>query len=250
MLVGNKNTFMSLYCADLMKIRKLHVIYPWVTLFITIAIPLLTYLYNTLPALQESSLALWLTSPFNITYEMQGSNGLLYNYFFVVAVYLLVELYSRNLADLEGRGSLLRNAFLLSLLSSYIISACVWMGTGYPSSGSSVMGFNILLFASFETYDSELINRMSEKRQGARRTLEIVSATIVVLLVIVSSLIFMYLNGNNFWYVHLTGGALFVPLYLLYLNRWIRPRFDAAVEGIEARLGMRLKGIVTRSGKQ
>jgi hypothetical protein len=229
-----------------MKLRKPHLIYPWITLFITLAIPLLTYLYNSVPGARGSSLALWITSPFNVTYELQNANGLFYNYILVVIVYLAVELYSRNMADLVGRNSLIRSAFLLSVLSSYIISAAVWFSVGFPSSGTSVIAFNLLLFAAFETYDSELINRLSERRQGMKRTLEVVSIAILALLIMVSALLFMYLNGNSFWYIHMAGGLIFAPIYLLYLNRGVRPKFDAFVEGTETGVERDLKGIIKK----
>lgn len=204
---------------------------PWITLYVAILIPLLTFVYLNLPLNIRNNAALWITSPFNISYEL-GGNGLALNYALVVLIFLLVELYSRNIADLKGRASLIRNAGLLSIVSAYIASAIMWIATGSPSAGTSIIAFNVLVFFSFETYDSELITRMSEKR-NARKTLEIVSLAFVVLVISVSAVLFIYLNRNTFWYVHILGAIIFAPIYYIYLSRHVKQIVDRTEERFE-----------------
>jgi hypothetical protein len=216
-----------------MEERRFHFAFPWITLYIALIIVLFTYIYASLPFGMQNGFALWITSPFNIFYEMQSANGLFYNYFLVILIYLLVELYTRNTADLKHRVALIRNAAIFSVFSSYVVSAIIWAGVGFPSSGTSIIAFNVLLFAAFETYDSELIKRMSERRVGIKRTLEISSIVFVVLLVMVSMLLFIYLNGNTFWYVHIAGGMVFAPIYYIYLSYRIRWKVDEFEEKLE-----------------
>jgi hypothetical protein len=221
---------------------RFHFRFPWTTIYIAILVPLITFLYNQAPAAWHTSLLVWLTSPFNITYELQG-NGILYNYAFLVVIYLIVELYTRNLAHLKGRVALIRNAGLLSVLASYIAAALVWWHTGFPSSGTSILAFNVLIFAAFETYDAELIKRMSERGERFRRKLEIASLSFVALLLMISAILFIYLNGNQFWYIHILGGIIFGAGYYLYLNGWVRPRIDRFEEVLEEDVERDLKEV-------
>ncbi|MDE1855224.1 MAG: hypothetical protein KGH57_02820 [Candidatus Micrarchaeota archaeon] len=213
-----------------MATKGFHFRVPWTTIYIAILVPLLTYLYGTLPQAWKTPLMLWITSPFNITYD---SSGLLLNYVLLVFIYLMVDIYTRNIAHLKHRVSLIRNAGLISVFSSYIVSALVWHYTGYPSSGTSILAFNVLIFSAFETYDAELIKRMSERGESFRKRLEIVSISFIFLVLILSAILFIYLNGNTFWYVHILGGVIFAPIYYIYLNRWVRPRIDRFEEVIE-----------------
>jgi hypothetical protein len=215
-----------------MATKGFHFRIPWTTIYIAALVPLITYLYGIAPAAWRGPLLLWLTSPFNLTYELLGA-GLLYNYALLVIIYLLVDIYTRNIAHLKGRVSLIRNAGLISVLSSYMVSAVIWAYVGLPSSGTSILAFNALIFAAFETYDAELIKRMSERRENFSRKLEIASLVFIALLLILSGLLFVYINANEFWYVHMLGGALFAVMYYVYLNRWVRPRIDSFEEVLE-----------------
>lgn len=216
-----------------MRRRGFHFNFPWITLYIAILIPLSTMAYAALPKSLQGGVALWISSPFNITYELGNVSSFFYNYLLVVFIYLFAELYTRNIADMKGRVSLIRNAFLFSVLASYIVSAIVWNFVGLPSSGTSIMAFNVLIFSAFETYDSELIRRMSERRQAQHRALEIISLVFAALVIILSMLFFIYLNENGYWYVHIAGGALFALIYPIYLIKWVRPRLDALEEKLE-----------------
>ncbi len=212
--------------------RRFHFEIPWTTIYIAVLIAAVTYGYLHMPASIKNNYTLWATSPFNISYEL-SNNGAFYNYVLVVLIYLFVELYSRNIADLKGRESLIRNAAIFSIVSAYAASAIVWLLVGMPSSGSSILAFNVLLFFAFETYDSELIKRMSEKRMHLRKTIEIVSLAFVLILIAASMVLFVYLNGNEFWYIHILGGAIFAPIYLFYLSRRVRPKVDRFEEVLE-----------------
>ncbi len=218
-----------------MAAMNFHFKFPWTTTYLAILVPFITYLYIHAPVSWQTPLAVWLSSPFNIFYEMQG-NGIFYNYVLLIAVYLIVELYTRNLAHLKGRVALIRNAAVMSVLASYITSLVVWQYAGFPSSGTSILAFNVLIFASFETYDAELIKRMSERGEHFRRRLEIASLAFIALLLALSAALFVYLDGNEFWYIHIIGGIIFGASYYVYLNRWVRPRMDRFEEAVEERV--------------
>ncbi len=204
---------------------------PLITIFVMIAIPLVTFLYTHAPTyLRDSYAVILITSPFNIAYEISGL-GFFWNYMFIVLAYFFIEFYSRNLADIRGRDSLIDNAFMFSVLSAYITSAIVWLLVGAPSVGTSVIGFTVFIFFAFETMDSELIDRISENKKIVALAAIAIFA-FVAIVIAWSMLLFVYLNGNPDWYVHLIGGAIFAMLFSTYV-KWLRLRIDTEEERIK-----------------
>ena len=205
---------------------------PWLTLLVAVAIPLITFYYASLPiALQASNSIQWLTSPFNITQEMAGV-GFYYNYVLLVVVFLMVELYSRNIAKLRDKDFIMDNALIISAFSSYVTSAIVWFVTGRPSMGTSVLGFNIFIFFAIDLIDSEFLIRVPSDRKKPGLILAIATIAFVALLVDAAGLLYVYIDSNQFWYVHLLGGAIFIQFFLIYL--WfIRYSVDKLEEEIE-----------------
>ena len=196
---------------------RLHL--PYITIAIALAVPLVTYLYTaTLPLTGASFFVMWATSPFNIFYE-QAANGWVYNYVLLVVVFALVESYSRYMADIRGRDSLVDHSFLLSVIASYIASLIVWDLLGIPAVGTSVIAFCMLLFFVAETTDSELINRLRERHRRAGYKAEVLMFAYAALLLGFSAIFFSYLNKNQYWYIHLIGGAVFGMMLLLYITR-------------------------------
>jgi uncharacterized protein YacL len=234
-----------------MATNRFHLRVPWTTIFIAALVALVTYVYALLPAAYKSPLLLWLTSPFNLTYEL---NNLAYNYVLLVVIFLFVDVYTTGIAELTHRKSLIRNVAILGIISSYAVSTIWWVGSGFPSSGTSILAFCALIFAAAETYSSELIKRISKRNEALTTRLKIASAAFVFLVLILSTILFVYLNGNQFWYIHVVGGLIFIPLFYAYMDRRLRRRVDAleerAEEGVKLELENETKEIEKRAPRR
>ncbi len=194
-----------------------HLHLPYLTIFVVLAVPAVTLAYSLIvhAGMGGNYLYIFLSSPFNIFYE-QASNGILYNYIVLLAIFALVESYSRYMADIRERDSLVDHAFVLSAVASYAASAIVWATIGTPASGTSVLAFCMLLFFVAETTDSELINRLRERHMRKGYNAEVLVFAYAALLLGFSTVFFAYLNRNQYWFIHLIGGAIFGLLLYAY----------------------------------
>jgi hypothetical protein len=209
---------------------------PWITILVALLIPLITYCYMTLPVgLASNKTVIWLVSPFNITQEIGGA-GVYYNYALIVVTFLFVELYSRNMAKLQDRDFIMDNALILSVFSAYVASLIVWFAVGTPSMGSSIIGFNLFIFFAIDLIDSEFLVRVPADRNKPALIFSIITAACVILMIDASAILYIYISGNQFWYVHLLGGAIFVQFFLMYL--WFT-RY--AVDRMEKEIGVDFK---------
>jgi hypothetical protein len=200
---------------------RFHFHIPIITIFLVLIIAIVSYAYANLPIqLKSSNPVLWLSSPFNIYYEL-ANNGIIYNFALVVIIYLLIELYSRNLADLKGRDSLIDNAFYISVIAAYLTSLSVWLVFGVPSVGTSIIGFTAIIFFAIEITDSELIVRLAERLPRMRFVIPIALFAFAALVLSLSVLLFVYLNANAYWYIHLVGGSMFALGFFMYAM-WLR----------------------------
>ncbi len=216
---------------------------PVITISLAAIIAFVSYAYSALPLqLRSSNLLIWATSPFNLYYET-ANNGILYNFVLVIAAYLLIELYSRNLADLKGRDSLMDNAFYISIGAAYLTSLSVWLAFGVPSVGTSILGFTVLIFFAVEITDSELIERLGSLMPKARFIVPIALFVFAALMLSVFMLLFTYLNGNTYWYIHIIGGAIFAQGFFMYAM-WLRSSVDKEEEMIKKDVEKIGKGVV------
>lgn len=193
---------------------RLHL--PYITILVIFLVPAVTFAYTIiLHGMGSSHLVMWVTSPFNIFYE-EASNGIIYNYVLLVIIFAFVESYSRYMADIRERDSLVDHAFLFSIIASYIAAAAVWVILGVPAVGTSVLSFCMLLFFVSETTDSELINRLRERHQRKGYHAEVLTFAYAALLMGISVIFFAYINSNQYWYIHLMGGAIFGITFFIY----------------------------------
>jgi hypothetical protein len=206
--------------------------FPWATLFIAIIVPVVTILYNSAPHYLLGAPLLWLTSPFNISYEI-ANGGFAYNYVLLIIMYAIVELHTRNLAKLRNRDSLIRNAVIFSIASAYVASAIIWAATGFPSAGTSILAFNILIFAFAETYDIGVIELASKKAESIKKKAVELPLAYGALVLVVALIFFVYLNDNVYWYAHILGGIIFAIVYYVYLNRKVRDKVDSIEDTVE-----------------
>ena len=205
---------------------------PWLTILVAVAVLAVTTYYMYLPAtVQANNAVQWIGSPFNISQEIAGS-GFYYNYALLVVAFLVVEVYSRNIARIKDKDFVMDNALILSVFSSYVASAIVWFVTGRPSMGTSILGFNLFIFFAIDLIDSEFLIRMPADRKKPSLFFAIGIAAFIVLMIDAAGLLYVYISSNQFWYVHLLGGAIFLQFFLIYL--WFtRYSVDKLEEEIE-----------------
>ncbi len=191
---------------------------PYITILFAALIPLFTVAYTyVFPLVNGNRLAMWLTSPFNIFFEMYPPHGITLNYLLPVAIFFLVETYSRYVADIKERNSTMNHAFGLAVIASYATSALIWALFGMPAIGTSVLAFCMLLFFVSEVTDSELINRLRERHRRKGYVFEVLMFAYSALLLGSSVIVFAYINGNQYWFIHLIGGSIFAIMLFAYL---------------------------------
>ena len=191
---------------------------PYITILIAALIPAFTAAYTYIfPIVNGNRIVMWLTSPFNIFFEDYPPHGILLNYLLPVIIFFLVETYSRYVADIKGRNSIMNHAFGFSVIASYLTSAIIWALLGMPAIGSSVLAFCMLLFFVSEITDSELINRLRERRKSAGYLFGVLMFAYSALLLGVSIIVFAYRNGNQYWFIHLLGGSIFAVMLFSYI---------------------------------
>ncbi len=191
---------------------------PYITILFAVLIPLFTVAYTyVFPLVNGNRLAMWLTSPFNIFFEMYPPHGITLNYLLPVAIFFLVEIYSRYVADIKERNSTMNHAFGLAVIASYATSALIWALFGMPAIGTSVLAFCMLLFFVSEVTDSELINRLRERHRRKGYVFEVLMFAYSALLLGSSVIVFAYINGNQYWFIHLIGGSIFAIMLFAYL---------------------------------
>ena len=201
---------------------RLHL--PYITIAVILLVPAVTFAYGFLlhTSIGSNYFAIFVSSPFNIFYE-EAMHGVIYNYVLLVMIFALVESYSRYMAHIRGRDSLVDHAFLMSILASYVATAATWAILGIPASGTSVLAFCMLLFFVSETADSELVNRLRERHLRKGYAAEVLVFAYGAILFGFSTIFFAYLNRNQYWFIHLIGGAVFgIAMFIYMLHRRIR----------------------------
>jgi len=145
----------------------------------------------------------FITSPFNII-EVTGSNSpvlsFLANFVLVVMVLLLAELYS----DFSVMPFSAGTAFVMAIVASYVISVLRWVLRGFPSAGTSIIGFSMLLYL--------IVSGVLDMKAGGEAP--------VWLVALVPSLVVApwYVLYNASWPLHVAGALMFFGLCIFYLS--------------------------------
>lgn len=210
---------------------------------------LFIHVYGSASCSGVSKLGVFITAPLNycedLTYA-SVSEGVYANLGVIFLIILLSILY---VVRFEGRAKeylSFKNAFVVSVASTYLLSALSWVITGKPLGGTSIIGFNLLLFlfmglAIDHTYVSRngkgelrklaktsypgwvvkfnsLFGKKISVREGTYRAYAIKKsmiawcAAIAVIMIVVS-----YLSTASYS-LHMSGGFLLL-LYVFITNR-------------------------------
>ena len=169
--------------------------------------------FNTLAGTGGTVLA-FLTSPFNFLEDFTGNyewpqQGYLYNTVVTVIFLFFATFYYYWIT--ENKRFSIERVFWASIIGSYGVSIVVWAIKGWPSTGTSIIGFCVvgyLLGLSFFDFKRQ---RNKTKFSSRLRNLIILPTLLVSCIILPTA----YLLGNDAYPYHLAGGGICAILLLL-----------------------------------
>ena len=116
------------------------------------------------------------------------------------------------------------SVFFSGVISSYVLSASVWVWVGHPATGTSIVGFTTTLFIAVGTL-SDFPRSFGPILKGSKQPKHFLVAFVLLDLFLWSTLIVIptYLVGNSAYAFHLLGGGLSWAV----IGTWIKiaPRY-------------------------
>lgn len=181
----------------------------------------------------------FLTSPFSPlenlkfagNYESVVINGLIPNFLEILIFMLVLQLYMDSNFYLLSRFFKFKHIFYTSIIATYILSLLVWLIKGQPSTGTSIIGFSLILFIELcLILDVVWLATGIRKHRNKLTNKQILAAGVAVFLfLVIIGIIAMfdygtYILSNSSYYLHLAGGLIFLFLLSLYFfSKVIRP---------------------------
>lgn len=160
------------------------------------------------------------TSPFNFTEifskvyssPMEGylSNGV----FTVVIIFMSIFYYSLFALSKRVKPT---TVFWTSVAASYIVSIFVWLITGAPSTGTSIIGFCMVGFLFINSLNDLRVHFKTKKAEQSKFIIAKVSLSASIALVSLFLALFFYSLGNSI-YVHFGGGATCASLIFIAIK--------------------------------
>lgn len=185
----------------------------FVTAFVVTNVNIQAVMNNIVPACANGSqvacIAVFFSSPFSAIEDYSSVTSvmavnLVYNFGIVAALAFVAGLLSYK--SHTERFITAGWAFVIMVVSTYVVSAVYWVGHGVPATGTYVIGFSLCLYiAVMAVYD--VLVSVKSLTAGDNRVL-LVRLTIVV--IVVHYAVAVYIVGNQAVADHLIGGAMFV----------------------------------------
>ncbi len=168
--------------------------------------------------------ALFLTSPFNpieIVASAYGSYmvGEVLNFGVVSIIILGADVYYRFLAIRFRSGVGPTVILLIAISASYLLSGLTWAITKTPSTGTSVVGFvmgSMIVISSSSDFRNYWRKRLILQGRPAPSIPKMI-VYIVFLVLSWTTVIALFLVGNNQYWLHLLGGGIGLALFGAYL---------------------------------
>jgi hypothetical protein len=153
------------------------------------------------------------------TSPIQGLQG---NFITVGILIFVAVLYYKASEHYHKRVFPVYRILSLSILSSYLISALLFLNSGFPSEGTSIIAFSLLTFLFLELILD--ISRISQKpgRKGALLKL----GGFITVILVASLMLAGYIINNSSASLHLAGAFVVLILAFLfyYFNAWVKKR--------------------------
>ena len=107
--------------------------------------------------------------------------------------------------------------FWVSIVSSYVVSLLVWIFTGQPSTGTSIIGFCMVGFLFLRSLNDLRFYFNKERIEDNKSTIRNISLTASLAFIsLVFALLFYSLNQSV--YVHFAGGAICATLIIIIVK--------------------------------
>jgi hypothetical protein len=116
-----------------------------------------------------------------------------------------------NLAVSESlkRSLSLPRIFVTSVAGTYVVAAIIWILTGQPSTGTSIIGFTMVV-AIAASSGADFLAQLRRIYEGNHRAVNYLKSYGLLIVCGVASLIALrsYLLANSSYQLHLAGGAV------------------------------------------
>ena len=163
-----------------------------------------------------------MTSPFNFVEDFSKVykspiEGYWLNAIFTAFIISVSIVYSQLLASSKRIKP--EHVFWTSIIASYLVSIFVWLFTGAPATGTSIIGFCMTAFLFLSSlYD---LPAYSNKLRNKPCFLTIAKFFTIDLILVSSFLVavLFYWLGNNSYVYHFAGGAICAVLILGIVKR-------------------------------
>jgi hypothetical protein len=191
--------------------RTWYIVNLFVTLYLMV---LLTYYAFSVYSVSLSNIwgniFAFLTSPFNLTevfakvYNSPMEGYLLNGVFTFLIISVSIIYYNLFASSKRIKPEIV---FWTSIIASYLVSITVWLFTGAPSTGTSIIGFSMVGFLLVSSLNDLRVyfskNRNHPSKLTIAKVFTIASITFFSLIIAVAS----YSLGTNA-YIHFGGGAI------------------------------------------
>jgi hypothetical protein len=184
------------------------------------------YLYDWLQPFKPlpvmaANLIQFATSPFSFIeatppYSSSTIMGLYNNFLFVALLMVFLAMYNLTLSRRLKRPLSLPRVFGGGVAATYAVSGAIWILTGQPSTGTSIIGFTTVTALALASA-TDLSGQLRRIYVGNRKAMEYVRAYVWLIVFGIASLIALgsYVLGNQAYPLHLVGGTISsIPLVL------------------------------------
>ncbi len=208
--------------------KRNHIYYFFIFACLYVSVSLLYYIYfvtlhigfqGTLTKLFVTA-----TSPFGPLENLSSiytstSQGILLNLIFLLAIIFFSEIiyhYSQNIKKYLH----LPDHIVIGIIASYITALIFWYYVGTPSSGTSIVGVNLLTFSvlclilDIPVRVMKLKNSLSSKTQR----LIVVDSLILVLYLLAFILIYALYASYGYRLTHLVGGLVGLVIFIIMIS--------------------------------
>ncbi len=207
--------------------RKYHFYYPFLFSIAYLIVTISYYLYFvTFKLSLAGNLAkgfVLLTSPFSPLEDLlkiysSTTQGLLLNWVFLLAVMFFAE-FVYGYSKAAKKHFKLPEHILIGILATYITSIIFLFSTGYPASGTSIVGVNLVTFAAIcLILDIPYrVKRLKKTVSSGNRYLIVADSLMLVLYGLAFIGLYTLYGAYGYRLTHLVGGIIGLLMFLILL---------------------------------
>lgn len=170
----------------------------------------------------------FLTAWFNLSEDYSSRSfyvGFLYNFIPPLICIIIYEIYLMRQPIKEKLYFVnVEVVFTLGVFSTYVVSAVTWKVYHYPGSGSSILGFTLLMLVIFYSWlNVMLLVKMKLEKWRLKKEIHIkkkefkYNILMVIFVIGLYSFPFLlYIINNSSWYLHVLGFIIFIFFVFIF----------------------------------